>query len=319
LNSVGRRSFLAGSAAFVACRAANVPKVDRIGVWSSCDLPATNDTHGLSAMVWDERGRSAYAVQDKHPTIVALSPDRELRTWQVGGRVRLDLLEPVDLEALALLPDGFLVASEIGPRIFEIDRAGHVRGELSVPRSLRSARENRSLESLALSPDGHYIFTANEQATPADGAFSNAERGTLVRIVRIDRTTGDVVERPYLTDRGFDDGDYGVADLAALSSTQVLVLERGWSKSRGNAVRIYRAALDETESAKQLVVDLATLDVRGLNLPAPHQPQPSPLLDNFEGLSIGPRLPDGGRSLLLVSDDNGRASQVARVLVLTWP
>jgi hypothetical protein len=311
----GRRSFLA-AAALVACRGARVPDATRaVAVWSWFDLPRTAYTHGLSGIVWDARDRSVYVVQDKLPNIVALEPDRDLRTWKVGARVELALPE-LDLEALAISPNGFIVASEAGTRIFEVDRGGHLLGEIAVPRSLRGSRDNQSLESLAATPDGRYVFTANEEATVDDGPVASAARGTLVRIVRIDRSTGEIVERPYLTDRGFDDGDYGVADLAAVSPTEVLVLERGWSKARGNRARIYRAALGETETTKQWIVDLESLDTRGLGLPAPREAQPTPLLDNFEGLGIGPRLPNGRSSLLLVSDDNSRERQVARVLVL---
>ena len=44
-------------------------------------------------------------------------------------------------------------------------------------------------------------------------------------------------------------------------------------------------------SPKRLVVDLAALPDRAL--PRPRAPQPSRLLDNYEGLALGPRLPDG--------------------------
>jgi hypothetical protein len=38
-------------------------------------------------------------------------------------------------------------------------------------------------------------------------------------------------------------------------------------------------------------------------------------LDNVEGLTLGPRLPDGGRSIVLVSDDNFAASQFTQFLL----
>ena len=39
-------------------------------------------------------------------------------------------------------------------------------------------------------------------------------------------------------------------------------------------------------------------------------------MDNYEGMALGPVLPDGRRSLILVTDDNNRPDQVARILVL---
>ena len=310
-----------GSLALVACKTPRMPpNAPGVTVWSSCDLPRDPFSNELSGIAWDESAHVAYVVQDKRPNIVTLVPDAELRTWQLGPHVPVDMKPPLDLEALALLRDGFVVASEHGPHIYELDRAERLRGEIPVPRSLRDARENKSLESIAVSPDGRFVFTANEGAAPADGPLANDDHGTRVRIARIDRATGAVTERTYMTDHApREHGDYGVADLAALSSTNVLVLERGWAKGHGNSARIYRAALGEPESSKALIVDLAALDVGGLHLPTPNEPQPTPLLANFEGLAIGPGLPNGQGSLLLVSDDNTRSTQVARVLVLTWP
>jgi hypothetical protein len=109
----------------------------------------------------------------------------------------------------------------------------------------------------------------------------------------------------------------------------VLVLERGWTRGFGNTARIYRVSLTDTSTsclataelandapvlAKTLVVDLAKVSATGL--PATRQKQAAPILDNFEGLAVGPVLPDGRRSLVLVSDDNGRTDQFARIVVL---
>ena len=47
------------------------------------------------------------------------------------------------------------------------------------------------------------------------------------------------------------------------------------------------------------------LDLGGLGIP----------LDNVEGMTIGPDLPDGGRSLLLVGDDNFAATQFTQFLL----
>jgi len=113
----------------------------------------------------------------------------------------------------------------------------------------------------------------------------------------------------------------GLVELMALGSSDFLALERGIA-SEGNGrrqlirIRLFRislagatdiAGLDSlaqasgvTPVAKHLVLDLA--DVKGL----------SPALgglDNFEGMTFGPVLRDGSRSLLLVSDDNFSARQ----------
>ena len=54
----------------------------------------------------------------------------------------------------------------------------------------------------------------------------------------------------------------------------------------------------------------------GPSLPWPPGTQPNPLLDNYESLALGSRLPGGSRALLLQSDDNFSAGQVTRVVAL---
>ncbi len=51
---------------------------------------------------------------------------------------------------------------------------------------------------------------------------------------------------------------------------------------------------------KQLLFDLGDLDIE---------------LDNLEGITIGPRLPDGSKSLLLISDDNFNEEQINQLLL----
>jgi hypothetical protein len=165
----------------------------------------------------------------------------------------------------------------------------------------------------------------------ADGPRATSDTGTLVRIARYDRSTLTTQEWAYLTEPVFAPGiggDNGVSDLAALSSTELLVLERSFVPTIGNAARIFRVKLDESSNvasldalgadtpivSKTLLVDLTTLPDD--NFPPSLEPQQNRILDNFEGLSLGPLLADGRRVLFLISDDNKRAAQIPRLLVL---
>ncbi len=114
----------------------------------------------------------------------------------------------------------------------------------------------------------------------------------------------------------------------ALSESELLVLERGFVSGQGNTIRVFRVSLAGVEDVsgepslaapslapvhKKLLVDLADCPPGGATTPGT---QANPLLDNFEALTLGPRLPGGRRSLLLVSDDNFSAGQVTRVVAL---
>lgn len=341
----GRRELLRGAAAvgLAACSASprpgpvGPPRLEgAVSLWSWFDLPAEDPrSRELSGIAWDGATRTLWAVQDETPRIVALRPDDDLRSWRFGETVDVTASGPLDLEGIAVVPGGFLVCSEDGPRILEVDRQGALRRELTLPARLRDARQNKSLESLAMSPTGRYLFTTSEAALAGDGAMATRAEGTRVRILRlargIDRSDSEVSEHVYATDPALrDGGDHGVSELAALGDDELLVLERGWLKGAGNTVRIYRATLNERASClglatlpaggpsleKTLVADLSRLAVSGL--PPPKQPQASPILDNYEGLAVGPHLRDGRSTLILASDDNGRSDQVARILVLAF-
>jgi hypothetical protein len=341
----GRRELFRGAAALgvAACSAAprsgtpvarlSPPRLEgAASLWSWFDLPPEDArSRELSGIAWDAPARTLWAVQDESPRIVALRPDDDLRTWRFGETVDVNVAGPLDLEGIAVVPDGFVVCSEDGPRILELDRRGGVRHELAVPPRFYGARANKSLESLAMSPSGQYLFTTSEAALPRDGSTATRAEGTRVRIARLDRPGGEVSEHVYVTDPTLrDGGDYGVSELAALGDDELLVLERGWLEGAGNTVRIYRASLSDRASClgvstlpagapaleKTLVADLSTLAASGV--PPAKQPQANPILDNYEGLAVGPRLRDGRSTLILVSDDNGRSDQVARILVLAF-
>ena len=301
-----------------------------VEVHSWFDLPDDPRSRELSGIAWDEATGTLWGVQDESANIVPLVPDQELRKWGFGSVITLKTSFPLDLEGIVVVPDGFIVASEKGPRLLDVDREGKLRRDIPLPAHYAKARDNKSLESLSLSPDGRHLFTTTEEALTCDGAKATPTTGTRVRVLRIARDGSDATEHAYMTDPlPHAEGDYGVADLAALSNDEVLVLERGWTRGFGNTARIYRVSLSDPSTSclaaaelsaegpvmpKSLVVDLAKLKATGL--PATRQKQAAPILDNFEGMAVGPVLPDGRRSLVLVSDDNARADQFARIVVL---
>ena len=296
------------------------------------DLPDDPRSKELSGIAWDDATRTLWAVQDGPASIVPLLPDRDLVSWRLGRSIQLELAFPVDLEGIVLVPGAFVVASEKGPLLLEVDRRGKLRRQLALPIHYSGARDNKSLEALSISPDGKRLFTTSEGALPCDGPMPTPTTGTRVRILRMGLSGNELDEHAYLTDPlpNEQGGDYGVADLVAVSDDDVLVLERGWTRGVGNTSRIYRVNLADDASSclstpalaadkpvleKVLLVDLKTLHAK--HLPVPEEPQPAPLLDNYEGMACGPLLPDGRRSLILVSDDNARSEQRARIVVLS--
>jgi hypothetical protein len=285
----------------------------------------------LSGIAWEPRTSTLYVVGDDAPVIVKLTLSDDYRSLGLGESIAVNVTDPWDGEGIGLTSDGFLVSNESGPHIYQLDWDGQLISQIPLPRHFNRIRPNKSLESLAVADGGRYVISANEQALEGDGPLSTSEAGTVVRIIRVDRSSLETREWAYRTEPVFAAGagaDNGVADIAAISPSELVVLERAFVPGVGNSIRLYRVTLQDdtntletefltTETAvlpKTLVLDLATLPDD--DFPPTRQAQPNRVLDNFEGLALGPMLDDGQRVLFLVSDDNQRAAQVTRLLVL---
>ena len=307
----------------------------RVELLSCLDLPRDDGrTHNLSGLAWDPATRTLLAISDKDKLLVELVPRADFGAVSLGPATALDIdLDDWDGEALAIAGNRLLlVANETMPAVFSVDRSGRDPRRIELP-AFPGIRHNVGLEGLGYfaSSDGRFVFAVNEQALAGDGDVSTTAHGTVVRILRhaLDGGRADL-EVAYLTEPVFAEGvpsDNGVSDLAPLSADRVLVLERGFVQGKGNAIRIYDVDLRGAQNVmgfpdaragiavhKRLVVDLARLPDHGCS--PPPAPQTNRILENYEGLAVGPRLDDGRRVLFLVSDDNFRLSQIPRLIAV---
>ena len=302
---------------------------------------------GLSALTYDVRRGVYYSLVDNGPAATSEARFYTLRIPTKGGTLGTpEILDVTTLrdangqpftasnfdgEGLTLTRRGDLLASsETEPSIRRFSIDGELLEELPVPQKFRvasqgQAQRNQTFESLALAPNGRSLFTAVEGPLTPDGRTAEGEN--RIRILRYeDRGPGGfqpVEEFFYLTEPG-----QGVVEIVALSEDELLVLERGFQSGVGNTVRVFRVSLSGAEDVsdepslaapglapveKELLVDVADCPASGATTPGT---QPNPLLDNYESLALGPRLPGGRRALLLQSDDNFSAGQVTRVVAL---
>ena len=245
--------------------------------------------------------------------------------------------EVVDPEAARLLPGGrsllwasegdFRVNQPPGLRESRLDgtfvRAFEVPPLLHYgPRPGTGARDNNTFEGLALTPDARTAWVAMEAALEQDGPVPGVGRpGGPCRITAFDLASGrartqiaylpDAVPRAAAVPGGYTDS--GISEILMLNDARMLVLERAYMMGVGNALRLYEIdtrdasdtlALQQLRPgsyrapAKRLVADFAQL---GLSR-----------LDNTEGMCWGPRLPNGHRSLVVVSDDNFSSRQLTQ-------
>lgn len=298
------------------------------------DLPASGLVHGLSGTVYDASTHTLLAISDIVPRLMPLAVSPDFQT--ITPSTPIDLTgrpgTAWDGEALVQMGSEILaVTVETAPLLERFDGSGAYLGEVDVPAHYAAqAANNKGLESLTLSPSGAFLFTINESALTTDGSAATKAQGTTVRLLRRDLAASKDEERAYRTEPlgAGTGGDMGVSDLLAVGESTLLVLERGFQSDHGNTVRLFAvdfgassddvsavASLDASTPVlpKTLVLDLATLPSEGVTHPSQ---QPNPILDNYEALALGPDLPDGRKVVFVTSDDNGNATQVARVLVL---
>lgn len=175
----------------------------------------------------------------------------------------------------------------------------------------KGPRPNKGLEALAVAPDGA-LWLGLEAPLYQDGDLPDTKDGAVVRLTKLGRNSGNVggqyayrlapLRHAALPGKQADGP--GLSEMVALDDRHLLTLERSWVEGVTNYVQIYlvdlKGATDvsDIESLrdqkyepvkKRLVLDLNTLGIR---------------MDNYEGMALGPTLPDGRRLMVLCVDNN---------------
>jgi hypothetical protein len=248
----------------------------------------------------------------------------------------------LDPEGLALTKDRELILTSegfannlIGPFVRRYALNGSFLDSLPVPQPFlptadhsSGVRPNLAFESAGVPPDGRFLFTATENALYQDGPAATIANGSPARILRYNLQTGrldrqwvyetDAVAQPPVPTTQFSVN--GLVELLPLNNEFLIGMERSFSvgaPGTGNTIKLYGVALpgatdvngvdslqgrlDRVRPARKLLL----LDLDELGIP----------LDNVEGLTFGPRLPDGRQSLVLVSDNNFAATQFTQFLL----
>jgi hypothetical protein len=299
---------------------------------------------GLSSITYDRRRDRYYVVSDdqsvlqpvRYYTVGLDVRDGRLTDGDVRFRDVTTLLAPggasyapmsVDPEGLVLTKDRRLIltseglpASLIDPFVRRYSRGGAFLGDLPVPQAFRvtadqssGVRPNLGFESAGVSHDGRDLFTATENALYQDGPAATIANGSPARILRYDLRSGrlerqwfyetDPVAEPPVPATAFSVN--GVVELLPIGHDRLIAMERSFSvgaPGTGNTIKLYEVSLRGSQARKKLLLNLDALGIP---------------LDNVEGLTFGPRLEHGRRSLVLVSDNNFAATQFTQFLLFS--
>jgi hypothetical protein len=304
------------SFAIASALAAQTLRIEEIG-GEPVPVPGIGNAE-LSGISW-AGGARYFAVDDNRarlfPLEVTLDPaSGQIARVEAGEYVKLEGARDSEGVAWRAATGTLLVTDERLHEIREYDpESGKLRRRIPPPVRFRGRlRANRSLESIALSPDGRTAWIANEGPLRLDGPNANALSGAWVRLQRLDAKLAAAGSYAYRTEAGL--GFVGVVDLLVAPRGELLVLERALTGG-GFSARIFvvdfGGARDVTGVEKLREGD-GFVAVKKQRLW-----ERSGGFQNFEGMALGPELPGGGRLLLVVSDGGGQRQPTLLALRLT--
>ena len=308
---------------------------------------------GLSGLAYDERRNLFYAFSDDQVNVrfytLRIGVSGGVPAVQIVGvtTIRDGSGQPfapqtVDPEGLALTKDDTLVLTSEGfanrlidPWVREFSLDGRQLGALPVPEPFlpnaagtRGVRLNLGFESAGAPPNGRFVFTGTEGALVQDGPPATVGAGSPARLLRYNLQNGrldrqyvywtDPIAEPPVPPTQF--AVNGLVELLPLNNQFLLAMERSFSVGvpcTGNTIKLYSVELpgaDDVNGFDSLATLLAGLEpvtkTLLLDLDAIGRP-----LDNVEGMAFGADLPDGRRSLVLVSDNNFAPAQFTQFLL----
>ncbi len=226
----------------------------------------------------------------------------------------------------------------IDPFIRRYNRRGRPTADLPIPEHYhpngvdRGVRFNLAFESLNVTPNRRSLVTAAEGALFQDGPASTFENGSLARILEYDlRWRWPIAEYVYELGPWAEPssifGVNGIVEVLPIDNNgTMLVMERSFSVGgvlgggTGNVVVINEiSTADATD-----VLDVDALYEDGSPIPVTPVSSREVFafddlgipIDNIEGMTFGPTLPDGRRTLVIVSDNNFNAAQFTQFIVL---
>jgi hypothetical protein len=218
------------------------------------------------------------------------------------------------------------------PSITLTNQDGKYAGELTLPKNLkmkkkeRGPRQNGTLEGITFEKSYTSLLAALEEPLFEDGARADVEEtNSWVRFYRFKLSTKkNVAQYAYRLERiaykpqpanGFKVN--GISDILSVGEDRILVIERSYSTGRSSCtIKVFFADLAGAEDCKK---------TNSLSKKTPRAAIAKNLLfnmddlgmyiDNIEGVTLGPELPNGNRSLIFVSDNNFQPTQKTQFLL----
>jgi hypothetical protein len=249
----------------------------------------------------------------------------------------------IDPEGIAISPRGTLYISsegdrkiDVNPFIGEFDlQTGKLKDYLPIPKRYlidkqnnTGIQDNLAFENLTLKANGiatddpFRIFTAPESSLIQDGIANQPNQPSKIRLMHYSiqpiGTPILVSEQLYLLDPPTSDTiTFGLSEILALDregyflsmersrglagfNVRICQIAAGTARDISNEATLAGDTSNIQPLQKQILLDLNSLGID---------------LENLEGMTFGSQLPDGSRSLLVISDDNFKEEEFTQVLL----
>ena len=220
----------------------------------------------------------------------------------------------------------------VNPSITTISRGGLFKNNYLLPANLimhateNGPRQNGVFEGLSFADNYRSLFVNVEEPLYEDGPRADlTDNNTYIRLLKFDVASKkniaqyaykiEPVAYPSIPATAFKIN--GIPDILNIGENKFLVIERSFSTGRlACTVRVFIASLDAATDIK---------DIPSLKANSNFKPATKKLLlnmddlgfyiDNIEGVTFGPTLPNGHKTLVFVADNNFDIKEKAQVLL----
>ena len=229
--------------------------------------------------------------------------------------------------ARILSPDKTVIQN---PAINFIDLNGNIQDKVKLPSNLemqkeeKGPRNNGTLEGLSFDENYKTLYSNLEEPLFEDGDKANTSNGSLIRLYQFDvKTKKNIAQFGYKTEPVALEPNpksafsiNGISAIQYYKKNQLLVVERSYSTGKeACTIKVFLCDLKKATNIKDYIslqnqkIELASkkllLNMDDLGI----------FIDNIEGLTFGPKLANGHRTLIFVSDNNFSDKQKTQVFV----
>ena len=216
------------------------------------------------------------------------------------------------------------------PSITFMDLKGNFKYQVKLPANLeiqkekKGPRNNGTLEGITFDKNYKTLYTSVEEPLFEDGDQASTSKGGLIRLYQFDvKTKQNTAQYGYQLEAIAHEPKpkdafavNGVAAIQYYNKNQLLVLERSYSTgTQACTIKVFLCDLKKATNVK----DYDSLQNQKIELASKklilNMDDLGIFTDNIEGLTFGPKLANGNRSLIFVSDNNFSAIQKTQVLL----